>query len=263
MPLITLTTDFGTRDWFVGTMKGVIARIAGPNPVVDITHGIDAGDIHGAAVALAAACPFFPHGSIHVAVVDPGVGSSRRALALETRSALFIGPDNGVLTFAARRTAVLRAIELDCPDWFLPCVSRTFHGRDIFAPVAAWLATGRPVHEAGSPVDDWTELRWPAPVRTATGFDGEIIHLDRYGNAITNLPGNSPGLVTGHSRVVSGRFTARLESCYGAVAPGGPVAVAGSTGFIELALNQGDAAQQACLHRGDAVHLEISPVAVP
>jgi hypothetical protein len=161
MRLITLTTDFGTRDWFVGTMKGVVLGIHPPATVVDLTHEIPPGDIRAGAFALMTACRFFPKGTVHVAVVDPGVGSRRRAIAVQTANSCFVGPDNGVLSWALMREKIKTIRLLENREFFLEPVSHTFHGRDIFAPVAAHLSRGVAVSRLGRELKDFVRLPWP------------------------------------------------------------------------------------------------------
>src|SRR5208283_126339 len=163
MNLITLTTDFGTRDWFVGTMKGVILSRCPRAAIVDITHEIPAGDIRAGAFALAAGCRFFPKGTVHVAVVDPGVGSARHAIVVQTANYFFVGPDNGVLSFALAKEKIKTIRRLENKGIFLQPVSCTFHGRDIFAPVAARLCRGFPIHKLGPLQKDFVRLPWPEP----------------------------------------------------------------------------------------------------
>ena len=250
---ITLTTDFGTRDWFVGTMKGVIHGIAPNATVIDLTHEIPAGDIRAAAFALAASFHFFPKHTVHAAVVDPGVGSARRALALETDTHIFVGPDNGVLSWALRREKIRAAYLLQNPDYFLKPISSTFHGRDVFAPVAAHLSRGVPLRRLGSAVKEFVRLDWPEPKQTPRGLRGEVIYIDRFGNAITNLETGSLPKRSPLDVLLSAKPLCRVADFYQAVAPGRPVAVAGSSGFLELAINGGDAAKQLRIHTGAAV----------
>lgn len=275
MQLITLTTDFGTRDWFVGTMKGVIVGINPRATVVDVTHEIPAGDIKAGAFALVAACRFFPQGTVHVAVVDPGVGTARKALAVQTEKHFYVGPDNGLLSWALRgeRIKAIRALENE--DYFLPEVSGTFHGRDIFAPVAAHLSRRVPMQKLGPALKEIVRLPWPEPRQTRPGVQGEIIYLDAFGNAITNiaaagLPGGArgPHRAAGcarpclrreedpapHLRVFRGRrFLCPVASSYQAVLPGEPVAVIGSSGFLEIAVNGGSAVRRFGLRIGNTV----------
>jgi S-adenosylmethionine hydrolase len=247
MAIITLTTDFGTRDSFVGAMKGVVAGIAPDARVIDLTHDIAAGDVRAGAFALATAVPCFPAGSIHVAVVDPGVGSERQAIAVRTPQGFFVGPDNGVLSWALRASKGIEVRRLTNPDWWRRPVSRTFHGRDIFAPVAAHLAAGASFADAGDSLDDIVRLPWPALTAKAGSCAGEVLHVDHFGNAITNIPADAvpPGAIERDTVRfhLTGAQTVPLGDCYAAVAPGAALAVPGSSGFIEIAINGGDAAR--------------------
>jgi S-adenosyl-L-methionine hydrolase (adenosine-forming) len=241
--VITLTTDFGTCDWFVGTMKGVIASIAPQTKVIDLTHDLPQGDIRGGAFALAASHRFFPKGTVHLVVVDPGVGSRRKAIAVQTDSSLFIGPDNGVLSWALAKEKIRHIRSLENAAYFLSPVSRTFHGRDIFAPAAAHLSCGMPIQKLGPALKDWVRLEWPRPRERRGGFEGEVVYIDRFGNGITNL---ESGLLRDSTEATCEVRAPRRRVCpvkthYQAVAPNSPVAVVGSSGFIEIAVNGGSA----------------------
>ncbi|HLZ52964.1 MAG TPA: SAM-dependent chlorinase/fluorinase [Verrucomicrobiae bacterium] len=255
MHLITLTTDFGTRDWFVGTMKGVLLGINPRAAILDLTHGISPGDIRAGAFALMAGCRYFPKGTVHVAVVDPGVGSQRRAIAVHTTDYFFVGPDNGVLSWALARERIKAIRQLENPKHFLKTISRTFHGRDIFAPVAAQLSRGLPLRQLGKELKDFVRLPWPKPTEQRGEVHGEIIYIDRFGNAITNIgteliAGGLQGLceVTGKRKV-----RCVLAPFYGAVPANSPVAVIGSSGFLEIAVNGGSAAKRFGLDTGTTV----------
>jgi len=243
--VITLTTDFGTRDWFVGTLKGVIASIAPKVNVIDITHDLPPGDIRGGAFALAASCRYFPKGTVHVAVVDPGVGSRRKAIAVQTAEGVFVGPDNGVLSWALAKEKITAIHALENEAYFLQPVSRTFHGRDVFAPVAAHLSLGVPIKKLGPALRDFVRLDWPEPRKQRGGIEGEVIYIDRFGNAITNL---ESGLLMGSERASCVVYAKRRRVCplktyYQAAAPNTPVALVGSSGFVEIAVNGGSAAK--------------------
>jgi S-adenosylmethionine hydrolase len=241
--VITLTTDFGTSDWFVGTMKGVIAGITPRCTVVDLTHDLPPGDIRAGAFALAASHRFFPKGTIHVAVVDPGVGSRRKAIAVRTASSVFVGPDNGVLSWALAKEKLRAIHSLENEAYLLKPVSQTFHGRDVFAPVAAHLSRGVPIQELGPALKDFVRLAWPEPRVRRDGFEGEVFYIDRFGNAITNLEGRLPGASGRASCEVHAkrRWNCPLKTFYQAVPPGRPVALVGSSGFLEIAVNGGSA----------------------
>lgn len=257
MGVITLTTDFGSRDWFVGTMKGVIADIAPSAKVIDLTHDLAQGDIRGGAFALAASCRFFPKGTVHVAVIDPGVGSRRRALAVKTAKAIFVGPDNGVLSWALAKEKVVAIHALHNEAYFLKSVSRTFHGRDIFAPVAAHLSRGAPIKKVGPILKDFVRLEWPAPQARRGGIEGEVVYLDRFGNAITNLEGRLLRRPAGVSCEVYARrrLVCALKGFFQAVPAKTPVAIVGSSGLVEIAVNGGSAEKALGIKLGDRVVL--------
>lgn len=258
MALITLSTDFGIADWFVGTMKGVIATLAPEARVIDLGHGIAPGDIWSGAFALAAAIPYFPPGTIHVAVVDPGVGSDRAAIAIQTDHEVLVGPDNGLLSLAARGRTIRAAHALTNPECFLPDVSRTFHGRDLFAPVAARLANGTPLQEFGPAIQSWCQLQWPEPRIYPNHIEGEVVHVDHYGNALTNVPAQAlaqrPKIDQAH---VAG-IDIPIRATYAAVKSGDPVAIISSNHLLEVAVNHGNAAREFGLSRGSRISLRES-----
>ncbi|RLC85831.1 MAG: hypothetical protein DRI79_10855, partial [Chloroflexi bacterium] len=187
IPLVTLTTDFGTADGYVGTMKGVILSIAPDAQLVDISHEIAPQNVRQAAYVLYTAYPFFPPHTVHLVVVDPGVGSARRPIALRTPAGYFVGPDNGVFSYVMAREPVEALVELRDPRYRLPQVSHTFHGRDVFAPAAAHLAAGVPITALGPPVLDPVTFPPPCLEITPEGITGEVLHADRFGNVITSI----------------------------------------------------------------------------
>jgi S-adenosylmethionine hydrolase len=255
MPFITLTTDFGSRDWFVGAMKGVIAQLAPKANVIDLSHEISAGDIRGGAFAVAAGYRFFPEGTVHLAVVDPGVGSTRKAIAVQTADYFFVGPDNGVLSWALRKEKVRAIRALEDETYFLATVSQTFHGRDIFAPIAAHLTRGVPIRKLGSALKDFEHLPWPESQHCEDGIAGEVVYIDRFGNAITNLEAG-PRFVSAICEVYGKRpWRCPLKEFYQAVPKGKPGAIPGSSGFLEIAVNGGSAEKQLGLKRGARVVL--------
>jgi S-adenosylmethionine hydrolase len=255
MHIITLTTDFGRSDWFVGTAKGVILGINPRATIVDITHEVRPGDIRAGAFSLMAACRFFPKATVHVAVVDPGVGSERRAIAVQTADYIFIGPDNGVLSWALAREKIKFVRQLENPKYFLESISRTFQGRDIFAPVAGHLSRGLSLKQLGRQLKDFIRISWPEATKSRGGIRGEIVHIDRFGNAITNIAAGLVGKGEKCICEVAGKRTLRcaLALFYGEAPAKSPVAVMGSCGFVEIAVNGGSAAQQFGLAMGDAV----------
>jgi S-adenosyl-L-methionine hydrolase (adenosine-forming) len=249
--ILTLTTDFGHRDSFVGAMKGVILGIAPEVQIVDLAHEIGAGDIRAAAFALMTAAPFFPAGTIHVVVVDPGVGSARKAIAIRCPQATFVGPDNGVLSWALKDQGSLELRSLENPKFRLPRMSATFHGRDLFAPAAAWLAHGRRFAEIGPKLTDFHRLDWPSATPVGRDWQTEIIYVDVYGNAITALAGEQAA--NKQVVILPGERKVSIEPFYSAVPKGSPLAVVGSSGLLEIAINGGDAAKTLDLRPGTPV----------
>ncbi len=254
--IITLLTDFGLRDPYVGIMKGVIAGIAPAARMIDLTHEIPPQDIRAAGFSLLTAFPYFPSGTVHLAVVDPGVGTPRRAVAVELEEAILVGPDNGIFTALLQARAVKRAVSLTRRKyWLTRNPGFTFHGRDILAPVAAHLASGGALSHVGTPIDPSTLVRlglfpW---TRTAGGVSGCIQYVDTFGNLVTNIPGR---LVEGKAwqleaagRKIPGSRT------YAEVAPGDLLALVGSHGFIEIAVNRGDAQTLLSLGIDDPVEM--------
>jgi S-adenosylmethionine hydrolase len=257
MGVITLTTDFGTSDWFVGTMKGVILSVNPSAAIVDITHELPAGDIHAGAFALTACHAFFPRGPVHVAVVDPGVGSERDAIVLRTRNHVFVGPDNGVLSLATDAQEVLAIHRIENKTLFRNPVSSSFHGRDVFAPVAAHLCRGTPIQKVGPRVKDFVKLNPPLPRAGKDSIRGEVIYVDRFGNAITNIDSRMLSGLAGSDRhiAVRGRRICELSSHYAAVAKGKPVALINSCNLLEIAVNGGSAAHRFRLNRGTIISI--------
>jgi len=250
-PIITLTTDFGTRDSYVAAMKGVILGIARHARLVDVSHEVAPHDVTEAALALEAAAPFFPAGAVHLAVVDPGVGTARRGLAVAAGGVLCVGPDNGLFTPMFER-GDWRAFELTAPEYRLRAVSRTFHGRDIFAPAAAHLALGLPPERLGPRVDDPVRLSWPT-VREAHGaVAGTVLHIDRFGNLVTSIRAEafeSFGQVT----VRFGGRALPFVGTYGELTPGQAGALVGGSGRLEIAVREGSAALRLRARRGAPV----------
>lgn len=257
-PLITLLTDFGTRDAYVASMKGVILGINPQAVLVDLTQEIPPQDIQAGAFVLAAAAPYFPPGTIHLAVVDPGVGSSRRGLAAQCRGQFWVGPDNGLFHLIFTGASPLYLVSLENPAYFLPSVSATFQGRDLFAPVAAHLSLGVDLDQLGPQITDPVPLPLPTPEFTPETVQGEIIYVDHFGNLVTNLEAAAlqDWLGGGDFRLQVGPLTIRRLACtYGEAAPGEFLALVGSHGYLEIACNQDYAAQR--LGAGVGLHLEI------
>ena len=253
MNVITLITDFGTRDWFVGSVKGAILSVQPQAVIVDITHEIPPGDIRSGAFALMASCRCFPRDTVHVVVVDPGVGSARAAIVVRTSGYYFVGPDNGVLSWALAKEEVLEIRRAENETHFRKPVSRTFHGRDIFAPVAAHLTQGVPIGSLGGRLKDYFRLDWPKPQVAGALLRGEIVYIDRFGNAITNI--ESPAQPATKVRV-PGKVDCAIKSFYQEVPQGQPLAIVGSIGYLELSVNGANAAHTFGLRIGDVIEVE-------
>ncbi len=256
MPLLTLLTDFGLTDYYVAAVKGTVLRLAPGAVLVDVSHDVPPGDVETAGFLLAAAFPCFPAGTVHLAVVDPGVGSERRILAAHTGAAWLLAPDNGLLTSLLDRVEEIRSVEK--ADLFLQGPGQTFHGRDRFAPAAAWLLRGEPFAALGPVVDDPVRLPVEPPRREAGRLMGRVAHVDRYGNLVTDIPAAwlpaAPS--SGHCRVeVGSRATERHASCYAEILPGEAAFLSGSLGTVELSLNGDNLARQWGVSRGTAVRV--------
>lgn len=260
MPIITLMTDFGLKDGNVGVMKGVIWSIAPHAHIADLSHLIPPQDIAEAALILARALPYFPPGTVHVCVVDPGVGTQRRPVAVELGEQRVVGPDNGLITMAlevaeAQRLPV-QAVHLNQPTYWLPTVSHVFHGRDIFAPVAAHLSNGAPLSQVGAPVNDLVRLELPRPQHTAGGWQCQVIHVDHFGNLSTNLRrehlGNPAGL---RLRIGSAEINDFVRT-FGERPPGALVALFGSTGNLIISEVNGSAARRLDVRVGAPVEVD-------
>jgi S-adenosylmethionine hydrolase len=243
-PLVTLTTDFGTRDPFVGIMKGVILTIAPAARIVDLTHEVPPQSVVAGAHALASAAPWFPPGTIHVAVVDPGVGTRRRALVVEAGDAYFVGPDNGVLSLAAPRPAVRRIVDVSRSRLRLRPVSRTFHGRDVFAPIAAALAMGTAMNDLGTSVRTMQRLRVPRLRRRGTQLIGTVLWSDGFGNLATSVTAAdlaSAGFRRPRLSITIAGHVVPFRPSYASVPVGSPVALVNSSSLLEIAVNHGTA----------------------
>ena len=255
-PVIALLTDFGTRDHYAGTMKGVALGICPEAAFVDITHDIAPHDVLGGALELSASYKYFPAGTIFLVVVDPGVGSSRRALAAEAAGYRFVGPDNGVLTLAFKDSAPKRVVELTERRYARPTVSRTFEGRDRFAPAAAWLAKGIDLSGLGRSLTSWHTLSVPEPVVTEGQIVGEVLRVDRFGNLVTNVDRRTFERFAGGGRieiVAGSRSVDAVVATYGEAQPMAVCALFGSSEHLEVAVNGGSAAEQLALGRGARV----------
>ncbi len=255
---IALLTDFGTRDVYVGVMKGVILGIAPGAALVDLTHDVPAQNVFTGAWLLSTAWRSFPSGTVFLSVVDPGVGTDRRAIALRAGDYAFVGPDNGLFSFvlAASPAGTVRAVTLDNPRYHLPNPSATFHGRDIFAPVAAQLAIGTPLDALGTPIAPESLVRLPLlqPVWQGGELHAHVVHIDSYGNLITSLGPEltTQVLTTPSARVtLAGHTIATRAATFAAGPVGEPFLLRDSSGSLAIAVRNGSAAAQLGAHRSD------------
>ena len=242
--IITLTTDFGYRDPFVGIMKGVVSAIDPTATIIDLTHGVAPQDVTGGALALSAAVDFFPAGTIHVAVVDPGVGSERRPILVETDRACYVGPDNGLLSLAAGRQRLTRVVHLSNPDYHLSPTSTTFHGRDIFAPAAAHVSAGVPPEKLGETVTAFEGLNIPAPEELeGGGIAGQVIYVDGFGNLTTNIRREDLERFDPESVAVriGDREIRGISANYASAGTGNYLALVNSWGLLEISRCNGSA----------------------
>jgi len=279
MGVITLTTDFGLIDGYVGIMKGVIQGICPGAVVIDLTHDIPPQDILSAAFLLHASHPYFPKDTVHVAVVDPGVGTERRAIALRTSNAFFVAPDNGLLSFIIEGGSVEEVVNLNNPRYWLPKVSATFHGRDIFAPAGAYLARGVPLRELGQPIDVGDLITFPVPraYRDGDAITAQILHVDRFGNLTVNLPmerfkeegeellmiylpdETQPLILHPQNLTIHvGEYEiSGIRRTYAEGSLGEPMAIIGSAGYLEVAVPGDSATRLLNVKVGDEVRVKI------
>jgi S-adenosylmethionine hydrolase len=255
--IITLLTDFGLRDHFVAAMKGVMLSVNPDLKLVDISHFVPPQDILTGAFTLCQACFCFPAGTIHLAVVDPGVGTARKALAVSAGRHIFVAPDNGLLTYVLESQEDCAAYEITAEHYFLKPVSATFHGRDVFAPIAAWISRGVPLHQLGPEVQDPIRLKIPPLTKVKDGLiQGSILAVDRFGNLITNL---KPEDVPGFAKILAGqREITGIHESYGEGAAGEIFIVPGSTGYLEIAIKDGSAASILNLRSGAPIGVVLS-----
>jgi len=258
-PVIALLSDFGSRDHYAGTMKAVMLTICPDVTFVDISHDVPPHDVLDGALQLAASARYFPAGTIFLAVVDPGVGSSRRGIAAEAGDYRFVAPDNGVLTAVFRDWAPKKIVELTERRYARPTVSRTFEGRDRFAPAAAWLAKGIQLTALGRPAPDYHRIDIPMPQVDEASITGVVLRIDRFGNVVTNIDRRSveSAARSGTMAVLAGGHTiGRLVATYADIQPGEICALFGSTDHLELAANSESAAERLQLERGAPVEVK-------
>jgi S-adenosyl-L-methionine hydrolase (adenosine-forming) len=258
-PILTLTSDFGWRDPYVAAMKAVALSINPGLTLVDVSHEIRPQDVMEAAYVLKGAIRYFPQGTVHLVVVDPGVGTDRRAVGLRIGGQLFVGPDNGLFTLLLNGSAPEEAVQLTNPAyWRVPDPSRTFHGRDVFAPVAAHLTSGRRLTDVGTPLVGLEPLHWALPISDDQGIRGWVVHVDRFGNCITNITRELFEAHRAGRRVkcyVGTTILSGLHGTYSSVVPGEPVALFGSEDTLEVAVNGGNAADLLSIRQGAPVNV--------
>lgn len=243
--VISITTDFGTSDYDAGVLSGVILSIAPKTRISVLTHDVTPFNILEGAVILSRCTPYFPDNSIHVAVVDPGVGTKRRGLAARLGKQIFVGPDNGLCTLmvdaAHEADLPVEFYSLDDPQYWMPNATHIFHGRDVFAPVAAHIAAGVPLKAFGAPVVDPVLLKLPIPSRTANGWHGTLLHVDHFGNLTSNLTTAHLEGRTNFTVQIQGSTITNLTHTYGAAQPGSLICLIDDSGCLEIAVSQGSA----------------------
>jgi S-adenosylmethionine hydrolase len=252
-PIITLTTDYGTNDHLVGTLKGVILKINPDVTIVDITHHVTPYDLLDGALAIGAAYSYFPARTIHVVVVDPGVGTERRPLLVTSENQYFVAPDNGVLSLIYERDSNVIVRHANVEHYYLQPVSKTFHGRDVFAPVAAWLAKSGQTAAMGEVIEDYKKFAMPRPKAADGVWKGSVIRVDSFGNLVTNFRRediSEDARAAGKIQLLVGTHpVSRLVETFALGSAGEPIAYVGSSGYVEIAVNKGNAARTLALGR--------------
>ncbi|MDQ7783269.1 MAG: SAM-dependent chlorinase/fluorinase [Desulfomonilaceae bacterium] len=241
--VLTLTTDFGTRDGFVAQMKGVVLQINPSVRLIDVTHDIEPYSVLHAALVLKGISRYFPAGTIHIAVVDPGVGSDRRGMALKAGDQLYVGPDNGLFSLVLAESSSWEARRIENTRYMLPNPHPTFHGRDVFAPVAAHLSAGKTLESVGTRIHDPVMVPVPSPVITEQGVEGEVIHIDRFGNLTTNIDAGMLSEPVASIRT-AGVSISRVSQYFDEACEGRPVALVNSFGLLEIAIARGNASRK-------------------
>jgi len=265
-PIISLLSDFGLKDPYVAEMKAVILSICREASIIDISHEIEKFNIRMGAFILAQAARYFPEGTVHVAVVDPGVGTARRPIIIETKRSLYVGPDNGLLILAAQNDGIKHVYEITNPEYMLKKVSRTFHGRDIFSPAAAYLAKGVEPSQFGPVIRDPVKPSFSSPEIREKTIMGEIIHIDEFGNLITNIQEENlkaAGISEGMELTVQlgrRRLTLKMCSSYEEAQRNTPLSIIGGTGFLEISVNRGNASEILKVKTGTPITLKPSSI---
>ena len=258
-PIITLTTDYGTNDHLVGTLKGVILKINPEVTIVDISHDVTPYDLLDGALTIGSSYSYFPARTIHVVVVDPGVGTERRPLLVSGETQYFVAPDNGVLSLVYEREENVLVRHANVEHYYLQPVSKTFHGRDVFAPIAGWLAKGAQASAMGEEITDYKKFAMPKPKAGDGGLKGVVLRVDSFGNIITNFRAvdlSAAALESGTVQFTVGSHSVtKLVDTFAKGAPGEAFAYVGSNGFVEIGMNRGNAARSLAIGRGAQVTL--------
>jgi S-adenosylmethionine hydrolase len=261
-PIITLTTDYGTQDHLVGTLKGVILKINPEAKIVDLNHNVVPYDVLDGALSIGAAYSYFPPRTVHVVIVDPGVGTQRLPLLVSGEQHYFLAPDNGVLSLVYEKESSLIVRHITAGHYFLNPISNTFHGRDIFAPVAAWVSKNWQTASFGDEVTDFVRFSLPKPKASNQAIKGVVLRIDHFGNLVTNLTlEDLPQAVISSGKLklqVGNKTVQQLAQTYALGAPDEPCAILGSSGFLEISINKGNAARALGVQRGAEVTLELA-----
>lgn len=259
-PVVTLTTDYGTSDHLVGVLKGVILRILPNATIVDVNHHVVPFDVLDGALSIAAAYRYFPARTVHLVVVDPGVGTARRPILVSADQFYFVAPDNGVLSLIYEREPAVSVRHITAEHYFLNPVSATFHGRDIFAPVAAWLAKTYQTESMGEEISDYVRFTLPRPKEAGSSKKGLVLRVDAFGNLVTNFTAEDlPQAAGTNGKInlqVAGKPVGKFAQTFAQGTAGEPIAIVGSSGFLEIAVNKGHAARTLGANRGAEVILE-------
>lgn len=256
--IVTLTTDFGLKDPYAAAMKAAILGISREVSIIDITHDVEQFNVREGAFILGSAAPYFPEGTVHIAVIDPGVGTNRRPIAIETKHSFFVGPDNGLLILPAEAQGIKHIFEITSRRLMLSHVSGTFHGRDIFAPSAAHLANGMDIEEFGPKITDVFRPEFSKITKEKNLLIGEVLHVDGFGNVITNIHSDDILEFIKNEvlfELLNQKVSLRIHRAYAEVKPHQPLALIGSHEYLEIALNQGSAAAKFGLKAGDKITL--------
>jgi S-adenosylmethionine hydrolase len=255
--LVTLTSDFGLQDYYVSAMKGVMLQIATDLQLIDVSHEIPPQDVMAGAWVTMNSALLYPQGTVHLVVVDPGVGTRRRPVAVRIEDQYFVGPDNGLFALVAGDRSY-EAVELSNESYRRDSVSNTFHGRDIFAPAAAHLANGVDMNRLGKPVEELETYRWAQPVADKDGLQGWVIHIDRFGNLVTNLSADLINETVGEQdvKIYAGNMILNdIVDTFGDVEEGEPAAYIGSAGMLEVGVNKGDAETLLGIQKGSTISI--------